>query len=59
MGLEKTPLANDYWTEFTTATGNVAADYAVVAFGSHLVEEESIPEKTTCPNRRGMSCFSR
>ncbi len=33
MGLEKRPLTNDYWTEFTTATGNVAADYAVVAFG--------------------------
>ena len=33
MGLEKTPSTNDYWTEFVTATGNVAADYTVVAFG--------------------------
>lgn len=33
MGLEKTPSANDYWAEFIAATGNVAADYTVVAFG--------------------------
>ncbi len=33
MGLEKTPYTNDYWTEFITATGNIGADYTVVAFG--------------------------
>ena len=33
MGFEKSPATNDYWTEFTTATGKVAADYTVVAFG--------------------------
>jgi uncharacterized protein YhfF len=33
MGLEKTTATNDCWTEFITATGNVAADYTVVVFG--------------------------
>ncbi len=33
MGLEKSPSTNEYWTEFITATGNVGADYTVVAFG--------------------------
>ena len=33
MGFEKSPATNDYWTEFTTATGKVAANYTVVAFG--------------------------
>jgi uncharacterized protein YhfF len=33
MGLGKSPSTNDYWEAFTAATGNVAADYTVVAFG--------------------------
>ncbi len=33
MGIEKTPSTNDYWTDFITAAGNVAADYTVVAPG--------------------------
>jgi len=33
MCLEKTPRTNDCWAEFMAATGNVAADYTVVAFG--------------------------
>ncbi len=33
MCLEKTPYSNDYWTEFITASGSVAADYTVLAFG--------------------------
>ncbi|MEE8545226.1 MAG: ASCH domain-containing protein, partial [Alphaproteobacteria bacterium] len=33
MGLEKSPSTSEYWTEFITATGNVGADYTVVAFG--------------------------
>ena len=33
MSLEKSPSTNDYWTEFIAATGNVAADYTIVAFG--------------------------
>ncbi|MCZ6523279.1 MAG: hypothetical protein O7A68_05380, partial [Alphaproteobacteria bacterium] len=33
VGLEKSPSKSEYWTEFITATGNVGADYTVVAFG--------------------------
>ena len=34
MGLEKSPSTNDYWTEFLTETGIVAADYTVETFGN-------------------------
>lgn len=33
MSFEKTPATNDYWAAFTSATGKVADDYVVVAFG--------------------------
>lgn len=33
MSLEKTPSTKAYWDEFIAATGDVAADYVVVAFG--------------------------
>ena len=34
MSLAKTPSTYDYWTDFITATGNVAANYMVVAPGN-------------------------
>ncbi len=37
MGPKKSPATDDYWTGFVSATGVVAADYTVVAFG-HTAE---------------------
>jgi uncharacterized protein YhfF len=37
MHLPKSSATNSYWTEFVAATGNLATDYTVVAFG-HTAE---------------------
>ena len=59
MGLEKTPLTNDYWTEFTTATGNVAADYAVVAFGDTAATADELVALVISGKKRATASLLR
>ncbi len=59
MGLEKTPATNDYWTEFITATGNVAADYTVVAFGDSAAMADELVALVISGRKRATTSLLR
>ena len=59
MGSEKTPSTNDYWTDFITAAGNVAADYMVVAPGDTAAMADELVELIISGKKRATASLLR
>ncbi len=59
MGLEKTPSMSAFWTEFTTATGNVGADYTVVTFGDSTAMTDELVALVISGKKRATASLLR
>ncbi len=57
--MEKSPSTNDYWTEFITATGNVGADYTVVAFGDTAAMADELAALVISGKKRATASLLR
>lgn len=59
MGKEKTSVTNNYWAEFTAASGTTGVDYTVVAFGDTAEMADELAELVLSGTKRATASLAR
>ena len=59
MGLEKTPSTNAFWREFLSATGSIAIDHTVVAFGDTAAMADELAALVISGRKRATASLLR